>query len=306
MTAIDLDAIRARAEKATEDSESRRHLRAWVATAGDYKGKIMAEASAFRAADKLLTNYELSVRDVPALLAEIDRLLALVPEYGWQDMQDGPGQIVFKGFASYQHAELWGPPGSAPARIVRRESADAEWTAAEPATDALVPEPPSDDEREEDELPLLRGKHVPRQSLEEAFEDRVIRGAGDECWGWRGNFQTNGYARLNRRENGHTLTVLAHRLSYELNIGPIPDGLVLDHLCRNRGCVNPAHLEAVTNEENIARGEWAPVALAKREVCSNGHPFTPENTYVGAHGRRCNECRRAQQRRRYNERKRGL
>ena len=82
----------------------------------------------------------------------------------------------------------------------------------------------------------------------------------DGCWLWTGG-RRGGYGRIKLAETG---TVDAHRLSYEHHIGPIPDGLVIDHLCRNRSCINPAHLEPVTTAENIRRGEaGSPGAMKK-------------------------------------------
>lgn len=103
----------------------------------------------------------------------------------------------------------------------------------------------------------------------------------DGCWEWTGTKQANGYGAF--YENGRVLR--SHRWSYEHHVGPIPDGLQIDHLCRNRACVNPAHLEPVTALENARR--------AMRTHCVNGHEFTPENTYIPADGKRyCRECRR--------------
>lgn len=92
----------------------------------------------------------------------------------------------------------------------------------------------------------------------------------------------------------------AHRASYELVRGPIPDGLQLDHLCRNRICVNPAHLEPVTQRENLMRGEGPSAVHARQTHCVNGHEFTPENTYYDAkrNRRTCRACSRERQRRR--------
>jgi HNH endonuclease len=97
--------------------------------------------------------------------------------------------------------------------------------------------------------------------------------------------------------------MLAHRLAYILEIGPVPAGLTLDHLCRHRACVNPAHLEAITNHENILRGAGASAQHARQTHCVNGHPFDAVNTYirktVGRPGRECKECSRLRNRERY-------
>ena len=128
----------------------------------------------------------------------------------------------------------------------------------------------------------------------ESFWARVDRSSPYGCWPWLGRLYPAGYGECHLFGEGY-----AHRIAYILTRGPIPKGLQIDHLCRNRACANPEHLEAVTQRENILRGTGASARNAVKTHCIRGHEFTPENTYrEPTGGRRCRTCFREWDRRR--------
>lgn len=95
-----------------------------------------------------------------------------------------------------------------------------------------------------------------------------------------------GYVRYNGKQHR------VHRLLYELLVSPIPDGMVIDHLCRVRCCGNIAHMEVVTNRENVLRGIGPSAIRAKKTHCVHGHPFIGSNLYTGKARRACRECKK--------------
>lgn len=134
-----------------------------------------------------------------------------------------------------------------------------------------------------------------------ALIDRFIEkyDVTDECWLWTGAIDKAGYGRIGR---GSYEVLYAHRVAWELAVGPIPEGMHIDHLCRVRNCVNPDHLEVVTNRENALRGLAPTAQNAAKTHCLNGHEFVPENTRIrvrpGDTERVCIACAKERDRKR--------
>lgn len=112
----------------------------------------------------------------------------------------------------------------------------------------------------------------------------------DTCWLWEGSL-TDGYGKF---EPTTHIYYRAHRYAYEMIVGPIPEGLTLDHLCRVRHCVNPSHLEPVSIGENNLRGESIAAQNARKTICKYGHPLDADNTWIvpSTGFRRCRTCAR--------------
>lgn len=133
-------------------------------------------------------------------------------------------------------------------------------------------------------------------ALPARIQDKIAPEPNSGCWLWTSEVGAGGYGRVwfERR------AAMAHRVVYELTVGPIPVRLTLDHLCRVRNCVNPSHLEPVAFEENVLRGDSFSARYARRTHCPKGHALSGSNVYRRSdHGRACHECDRVRGRSRY-------
>lgn len=144
-----------------------------------------------------------------------------------------------------------------------------------------------------------------RIKIVKSFEAKFIK-RSNECWEWTA-CKPRGYGFFSWKLNKKSANILAHRLAYELYRGDFDHSLTLDHLCENKGCVNPFHLEPVSSRINTLRCQYAPATInSKKEYCQHGHKFTLENTYIyennspRAGQRKCRTCERLMARKRQN------
>lgn len=156
-------------------------------------------------------------------------------------------------------------------------------------------------------MPINYSKHLPR------LLSKVSPEPNSGCWLWMGRTDSGGYGVVEfydpeaAKRGKKSISKCAHGAMYRAIVGPVPEGLDLDHICRVRSCVNPAHLEPVMRRENIRRGICGEVngkRMRDKTHCPRGHEYTPKNTFVTQGGRKCWECRRVFEAARRGTRKR--
>jgi len=138
--------------------------------------------------------------------------------------------------------------------------------------------------------------------LPQRFREKVyLPPCEDDCWLWIGGRKGGNTAYGQFYVSPTQRHAYAHRVAYEALVGRIPRGLRLDHLCENPPCINPSHLEPVTNSENLRRGFISRFGVAHHNLrktrCPQGHEYTPENTYLNNGRRTCKTCALARARR---------
>jgi len=141
--------------------------------------------------------------------------------------------------------------------------------------------------------------------LPDRFWSKCMPEPNSGCWLWFGQATPKGYGQLGFQSRKVRRNVYAHRLAYVVLVSAIPNGMQIDHLCRNARCCNPAHLEPVTPRENILRGDGPRITRERHASithCRQGHPFDEENTHLTRHrdgrrSRQCKQCWRREERR---------
>lgn len=136
----------------------------------------------------------------------------------------------------------------------------------------------------------------PTEIESERFWSKVDKGPVSRCWPWTGALSNNGYGKFRWRNR----TVQAHRFAWYLFFKENPVNETLDHLCRNRTCVNPSHLSDVSQRENSMRSSNPSATNSRKTHCIHGHKFTKDNTYIDKQGRRhCRACAARRDKQRY-------
>ncbi|ATS93004.1 HNH endonuclease [Mycobacterium phage Superphikiman] len=144
------------------------------------------------------------------------------------------------------------------------------------------------------------GVEYPASAIAEARFHAATKPGANGCIEWAAGRDRDGYGVFHLGKS-----LRAHRWIYEHVVGAIPEGFVIDHLCRNRACVNPEHLEPVENRENLMRGETRARRNAEKVECPQGHPYSGDNLYVSpTGGRACKTCRLENLRRFQSDRER--